>query len=142
MPSASVLAALLAVGTLAAQDPKIIATLVPTSAGGRLQGTLSLQRGRKDGESRARVTLVSAPANAQLGWVVRLGQCGENGAELGPLAAYRPLMTRGDGSVELAVNLPFALPRANAYHVDILRERGSSDVIACGGLSEEGAPGD
>ncbi|GLC27128.1 hypothetical protein [Roseisolibacter agri] len=119
-----------------AQDVKVVATLV-ASSGGRLQGTLTLTKGRKDGETRARVEILNGPANAQLGWIIRKGQCGERGAELGPIAAYRPLQTRGDGSMTLAVNLPIALPSGDAYHVDILQERGSDVVIACGGLSED-----
>jgi hypothetical protein len=119
-----------------AQDVKVVATLV-ASGGGRLQGTLTLTKGRREGETRARVEILNGPSNAQLGWIIRKGQCGERGAEVGPLAAYRPLQTRGDGSVELSVNLPIAMPSGDAYHVDILLERGSDTVIACGGLSED-----
>jgi hypothetical protein len=121
-----------------AQDVQVVATLV-ASGGGRLQGTLTLTKGRKDGETRAKVEILNGPASAQLGWIIRKGQCGERGAELGPIAAYRPLQTRGDGSTTLAVNLPIALPSGDAYHVDILQERGSDVVIACGGLSEDSA---
>jgi hypothetical protein len=118
------------------QDVKVVATLV-AAGGGRLQGTLTLTKGRRADETRARVEILNGPSNAQLGWIIRKGQCGERGTELGPIAAYRPLQTRGDGSMSLAVNLPIALPSGDAYHVDILQERGSDVVIACGGLSED-----
>jgi hypothetical protein len=136
LPLAALLAAALVLPASPTQDARVVATLV-AAGGGRLQGTLTLTKGRRDNESRARLQIVNAPANAQLGWVIRKGQCGERGAELGPLAAYRPLQTRGDGSVELSVSLPIALPSGDAYHVDILLERGSDTVIACGGLSED-----
>jgi hypothetical protein len=145
LPSLIAAALLAAPAALAAQPvtkdasapaPKLVATLVPGGAG-RLQGTLTLEKGRKDNESRARVTLLNAPASAQLGWVIRKGACGENLGELGSIAAYRPLQTRGDGSVELAVYLPMALPSSGAYHIDILQERGSDVVLACGGISED-----
>jgi len=118
--------------------PRIVATVVPNGTY-RVQGTLTLEKGRKDGESRARVALLTAPADAQLGWVIRKGQCGERGDDVGPRAAYRPLQTRGDGSVELAVYLPIALPRGGAFHVDILQDRTSDVVLACGGLAEAGS---
>jgi hypothetical protein len=126
----------LAAAAHAQPTPRIVATLVPNGSY-RIQGTLSLEKGRKDGETRARVALLNAPANAQLGWTIRKGQCGENGTEMGSVAAYRALPTRSDGSVELTANLPMALPTGDAYHVDILEERGSSTILACGGLAED-----
>lgn len=130
---------LLAAATLvgAAQPaPKIVATLIPNGTY-RMQGTLRMEKGRRDNESRARIALLNGPPNAQLGWVIRKGACGESGAEMGSIAAYRAIQTRGDGSVEMSVNLPMTLPTDGAYHVDILQERGSTTILACGGFAED-----
>ena len=119
-----------------AQGNPVVATLVPT-LGARARGLVTLSPGRRANEVRAKITVTEVPGNAQLGWVIRQGACGENGPELGPLAAYRPIQTRSDGTAELAVYLPIAMPSADAYHVDLLRERGGADVLACGGLTQD-----
>lgn len=114
----------------------VVANLQPRT-GGRTRATLTLSPGRRQHEVRARISVIDATPDAQLGWLIRQGQCGEQGPEYGPVAAYRPLMVRGDGTAELAVYLPIAMPRNNAFQALLLAERGSSTVLACGGLSEE-----
>ena len=137
MPALSLLRAATALAVLSlAQDVRVVAAFVP-NGNARLRGTLTLSKGRRDNESRARVEVVNAPPNAQLGWVIRKGLCGERGPEVGPLAAYRPIQVRGDGTAELSANLPIPLPSKDAYHVDVLEERGSDVVLACGGLAED-----
>jgi hypothetical protein len=119
------------------QADSVVAMLAPTT-GRRTRGTLALVPGRRSGEIRARLTLTDAPSEPpQLGWVIRQGQCGEQGPEVGPVAAYRPIQPRGDGTAELRAYLPFPFPSGNTYHVDLLRERGSTEVLACGVLTQD-----
>jgi hypothetical protein len=88
------------------------------------------------GQTRAQVALLNGPANTELGWRIVQGQCGERGPELGAQAAYRTIMTRGDGSGEVTATLPFPMPSNNAYHVNVYSSRNADVVIGCGGLSE------
>jgi hypothetical protein len=115
----------------------VFAMLAPPT-GRRTRGTLTLTPGRRAGEIRARLTLTDAPPEPpQLGWVIRQGQCGEPGPEVGPVASYRPIQPRGDGTAELRVYLPMPFPSGNTYHIDVLRERGSNEVLACGVLTQD-----
>ena len=113
---------------------RLVATL--NAAGGRLSGTVTLTPAARANQTRAAVSILNGPGNAELGWQIRQGQCGERGPELGAAAAYRVIQTRGDGSGEVTVTLPIAMPSNNAYHVNILASRTSDTVLACGGLSE------
>ena len=121
-----------------AAEPKtnVVANLQPR-AGGRARATLTLSPGRRPNEVRARISVVEAAPNGQLGWLIRQGQCGEMGPEYGPIAAYRPIMVRSDGTAELSVNLPIAMPRRDAYQALLLSEPRDGSVLACGGLAEE-----
>ena len=110
--------------------------LVATLMGGSVSGSVQLTPGARTGQTRAQVTIRNGPPNAELGWQIRQGQCGERGPELGTQVAYRAITTRGDGSGELTVTLPFSVPTGNAYHVNILRSRTSDALVVCGGLSE------
>ena len=61
------------------------------------------------------MTIRNGPGDSELGWQIRQGQCGERGPQVGPQAAYQAIRTRGDGSGEITVTLPIALPSGNAY---------------------------
>jgi hypothetical protein len=121
--------------TRAAAAGTSTASLIATLAG---RGTVTLTPGARANQTRATVSIRNAPPNAELGWRIIQGQCGERGPELGPQAAYRTIMTRGDGSGEVTATLPFPMPSNNSYHVNVYSSRQNEVIIGCGGLSETG----
>ena len=133
--------------TLGAQD----SAKVPSSTGsGKWAGSiisLSTLRGAADirvepkGEkdSRAKLTVRSAPVNRQLAWDIALGSCGEDGRPVAAGSTFRQLLTRNDGSGDAMATIP-KLETGKRYYARVF-DPGStpSDLggYGCTNLSEQ-----
>jgi hypothetical protein len=88
------------------------------------------------GRTIAGVTISNAAPGGVHPWHVHQGQCGSNGAILGPADAYPPLNVANDGTASAQANLDIPLPQSGEYHVNV---HASSDnmgtIVACGNLA-------
>jgi hypothetical protein len=88
------------------------------------------------GHTVAGVTISNAAPGGVHPWHVHQGECGGNGAILGPADAYPPLNVATDGTASAQANLDIPLPESGDYHVNV---HASSDnmgtIIACGNLA-------
>lgn len=123
-----------AAGAATVNIPPLVATLTPMNS--RLTGTVRLVAADRPGQVRARISLRNANIGAEHPWVIRRGLCGEAGTEiLGPQAAYQTVRARGDGSGDLTVTLPIAMPEGPHSVYVLLSTADRERVIACGNLS-------
>lgn len=87
-------------------------------------------------QTNATVTLGGATAGTTLPWHIHLGQCGDNGAIVGPPAAYPPLMVGADGTANASATVPAGLNTTTRYYVNIHKSPTEMGVIAaCGNLT-------
>lgn len=88
------------------------------------------------GRTVASVTMSNAAPGGVHPWHVHQGQCGSNGAIVGPTDAYPPLNVQSDGTATAQASLDMPLPSSGDYHVNV---HASSDnmgtIIACGNLA-------
>lgn len=112
-----------------------MATLAPSDGKpSLLGGGVALTLDEQTRQTRALISVRNATPGAQHPWRVATGRCGETGQMLGSAVAYPVLAVGVDGNAETAALLPFGLPAAGSYHVDVLLSRVQPDVIACGEL--------
>jgi hypothetical protein len=145
--SAALLAgALLFASPLAAQDSAAAAPKGKGKWSGKfislagIRGTAEIRvENRGDKESRARLTVSSAPMNRQLAWDIVAGSCGDEGRVIAPAAAFRVMLTRNDGSGDAMGTVP-RLEAGKRYYARIF-EQGQSptdrNAYGCTNLSEE-----
>jgi hypothetical protein len=113
------------------------ATLATPSA---LAGALDLRgtawMAPSGGHTLAGVSISNAAPGGTHPWHIHEGQCGGNGAIVGPPDAYPPLNVASDGTASAQANLPIPLPQSGQYYVNV---HASSDnmgtIIACGNLA-------
>jgi len=68
--------------------------------------------------------------------VIRSGQCGERGEELGTPVTYRLIETKGDGMARVSTMVRLTIPEGRTHHVDILAAPSQRDlVVSCGVLN-------
>ena len=115
----------------------LVATLNPTNASGnRISGTVRLSPTNKEGELRAEIDIRGGNYQNKFPWVVRSGQCGERGEELGSPVNYRLIETKADGMARLNTTVRLTIPEGRTFHVDILAGPTQRDlVVSCGVLS-------
>jgi hypothetical protein len=115
----------------------LVATLAPTNASGnRIVGTVRLSPSNKPGELRALVEIRGGNFQNRFPWIVRTGQCGERGEDVGTPAGYRNIETSADGTARLNSTVKITLAEGTTYHVDILASPTERDhVVSCGVLS-------
>ena len=94
-------------------------------------------KGAKD--SRAKLTIRSAPINRQIAWDIAVGSCGDDGRPVAAGAAFRQLLTRNDGSGDAMATIP-KLESGKRYYARVF-DPGStpSDLggYGCTNLSEQ-----
>ncbi len=94
-------------------------------------------KGAKD--SRAKITIRSAPINRQIAWDIVAGSCGDDGRSVAAGAAFRQLLTRNDGSGDAMATIP-KLESGKRYYARVF-DPGStpSDLggFGCTNLSEQ-----
>lgn len=124
-------------GSAVVQGASLVATLVPNNAAGnRLVGTVRLTPTKKPGEFRAVIDIRGGNFQNRFPWMIRTGQCGEGGEDVGTPVDYRMIETRADGTARLNSTVKITLPEGRTYHVDILA--GPTDretIVSCGVLS-------
>ena len=115
----------------------LVATLNPMNASGnRISGSVRLSPTEQPGELRAEIEIRGGNYQNQFPWVVRRGQCGERGEDLGTPVNYRLIETKADGMARLNTTLRLTIPDGQTHHVDILAgptQRGL--VVSCGVLN-------
>jgi hypothetical protein len=115
----------------------LVATLNPMNASGnRVSGTVRLSPTDRAGELRAEIDIRGGGYQSQFPWVVRKGQCGERGEDLGTPVNYRLIETKADGMGRLNAVVRLTIPEGQTHHVAVLAsptQRGL--VISCGVLS-------
>jgi hypothetical protein len=88
------------------------------------------------GRSRAAVDLTNAVPGGNHPWHVHQGECGSNGAIVGPASSYRPLEVNGDGKATANADLPVAMPTTGQYHINVhASPNNMGTIIACGNLA-------
>lgn len=104
-------------------------------------GSVSLRPSSNPSETRATVMLSNATPNATLPWHVHAGGCDTSGGIVGPPDSYRPLTVGPDGKADITVTLPFSMPTAGNYSINVHKSAAEMNVIiACGALSMAAAP--
>jgi hypothetical protein len=111
----------------------------PTALAGAMQirgrGWWAEQRGEPT-RSQAHVEITNAVPGGDHPWHVHQGQCGSNGAIVGPATAYRSLEVNKDGRAMATTDLPVAMPRTGQYHVNVHASANNmGTIIACGNLA-------
>ncbi|HET7456520.1 MAG TPA: hypothetical protein VFJ74_02630 [Gemmatimonadaceae bacterium] len=89
--------------------------------------------GDRDARSRVIVSLAGSTNGASHGWHIHYGQCGSDGAIVGPARSYPPIPIGAAGAAQLTAELPFVLNDRVRYFVHI-HEAGGMGVGACGSL--------
>ena len=115
----------------------LVATLNPTNAmGNRIAGSVRLSPTDRPGELRAEIDLRGGGYQNQFPWIVRRGQCGERGEDIGTPVNYRLIETKGDGMARLTTTVRVVIPEGQTHHVDILASPTQRDVVvSCGVLN-------
>ena len=115
----------------------LVATLNPTNASGnRISGSVRLSPTDRPGELRAEIDLRGGGYQNQFPWIVRRGQCGERGEDIGTPVNYRMIETKGDGMGRLNAVVRVTIPEGQTYRVDILASPTQRDlIVSCGVLS-------
>jgi hypothetical protein len=115
----------------------LVATLTPTNASGnRIAGRIRLAPTGNANEYRAEIDLRGGGYQNKFPWVVRTGQCGERGLELGNPTDYRLIETGGDGMARFNTTLRLAIPEGQTHHVAVLASPTNRGlVVSCGVLS-------
>jgi len=115
----------------------MVATLNPTNAmGNRISGSVRLSPAERPGELRAEIDIRGGGYQNQFPWIVRRGQCGERGEDLGTPVNYGLIETKGDGMGRLNTTVRITIPEGQTHHVDILASPAQRDlVVSCGVLS-------
>ena len=116
----------------------LVATLNPATGpgGNQISGRVRLSPTGKPGELRAEIDLRGGNYQNQFPWVVRSGQCGEPGEDIGTPVNYRLIETKGDGMARISTTVKLTIPEGRTHHVDILA--GPSQralVVSCGVLN-------
>lgn len=90
-------------------------------------------------QTRVTVLLSGAMASAVHPWHIHLGQCGDNGAIVGPPATYPPLTVGSDGSANASAIVPVGLTTGTRYYVNIHKSPSEmGTIVACGNLTRAG----
>lgn len=112
--------------------------MVPTNASGnRITGRILLVPTDRAGELTAEIDLRGGAYQNKHPWVVRAGQCGDVGHDVGTTMSYRLIETRGDGMAQMKVPVRITLP-ARTHHIAIFPDATNrSTVVSCGVLSVE-----
>jgi hypothetical protein len=120
--------------------PSLVTTLVPTNASGnRIVGTVRLTSTDKPGEWRARIEIRGGNFQNRFPWMVRVGQCGEKGEDVGTPVNYRNIETSADGTARLTAPVKITIPEGVTHHVDIMASPTDREtIVSCGVLSPEG----
>lgn len=113
------------------------ATLATPSA---LTGALAIRgtawMAPSGGRTMAGVSISNAPPGGVHPWYIHQGQCGGNGAILGPTDAYPPLNVASDGTASAQATLDIPLPQSGGYYVNVhASSNNMSTIIACGNLA-------
>jgi hypothetical protein len=115
----------------------LVATMIPTNASGnRIAGRIRLMPSDRIDELIADIDLRGGGYQNKYSWVVRAGQCGEQGQDLGTSMSYRLIETRGDGMAQMKIPVRIAIPEGRTHHVAIFSSPTSRNlVVSCGVLS-------
>lgn len=132
---------LLAAGAVGAQAPapshKWSANLI--FRGIRGGGEVRVEAGKKETESRVRLTMRNAPINRQVAWDVVAGSCGDEGRPVAAAAAFRQILTGNDGGGMASATVPRLTP-GQRYYVRLFDPATppiDNAVFVCANLSEE-----
>jgi hypothetical protein len=106
---------------------------------GRGGGELRVEAGKKDTESRVRLTMRNLPINRQLAWDVVSGSCNDEGRPVAAAAAFRQVLSGNDGGAMVSATVPRLTP-GQRYYVRVF-DPGTppmdGQAFACVNLSEE-----
>jgi hypothetical protein len=99
-------------------------------------GSAWMAPGTDSEETRAEIAIRNAIPGGRYPWHVHQGQCGGNGAILGPADTYGVLEVGKDGQASRSVTVPLPMPRSGAYMVDVHAAANNlRTIISCGNLA-------
>ncbi|MCU0648930.1 MAG: hypothetical protein MUF00_13090 [Gemmatimonadaceae bacterium] len=107
--------------------------------GSRGGGDVRVEPGKKDGESRVRLSLRTMPINTQVAWDVVAGSCGDEGRPAAAAAAFRQVLIGNDGAAMVSATIPRLTP-GQRYYVRVFDPSTppiDAQVFVCANLSEE-----
>lgn len=113
------------------------ATTISPEGGSGISGTAAAVGDTH--QTHTTVSLSGAMAGAVHPWHIHAGQCGSNGAIVGPPASYPPLKVASDGTASASAVIVPGLETGSRYYVNIHKsstEMGT--IVGCGDLTRAG----
>jgi hypothetical protein len=107
--------------------------------GQRGGGEARVEPGKRDTESRVRLTMRNLPINVQVAWDVVAGSCGDEGRPVAAAAAFRQVLSGNDGGGMVSATIPRLTP-GQRYYVRVYDPSTpplDAQVFVCANLSEE-----
>lgn len=87
-------------------------------------------------QSWAVVSITNAAPHGARAWHVYQGQCGDDGAAVGPASAYPLLKVDRDGDAASTALLPLGVPTSGAYYIIVNAAAATTQTAAaCGNLA-------
>jgi hypothetical protein len=102
-------------------------------------GEVRVEAGKKDTESRVRLTMRNLPINRQVAWDVVAGSCNDEGRPVAAAAAFRQVLTGNDGGGMVSATVPRLTP-GQRYYVRVFDPATppmDAQAFVCANLSEE-----
>jgi hypothetical protein len=91
---------------------------------------------KDSGQTRAEVEISNAAPGGVHPWHVHRGRCGQDQGIVGPADAYKPLKVGGDGKADASALLPFPVPTAGSFFVNVHASAANMGaIVACGNLA-------
>jgi hypothetical protein len=86
--------------------------------------------------SSADITIRAGGSGERLAWVIKRGQCSNQGAAVlvGRESNYPPLSVRGDGTAQFRGNVNVRVPGDASHFIAVMRSLSDRTVLACADL--------